>query len=82
MPEESDKPSDECPILQAAKEGRSEILDLFSNAKPENFIKAKFNVSSKSSGETVLHLILKKKWLLALIDGVGTDDEKEDYEKR
>jgi hypothetical protein len=90
VPEESEEPGDECPILQAALEGRPEILDLFGGSinpkpDPENIMKVKkvrFDVSTKTTGETVLHFILGKKQLELQQDGVLTNDEIEDLEKR
>jgi hypothetical protein len=82
VPEKSEKPGDECPILQAAKEGRPEILGLFRGPKTENNQKVRLDVSSKTTGETVLHYILGKKRLESKRDGILTNDQIEDLEKR
>jgi hypothetical protein len=82
VPEKSEKPGDECPILQAAKEGRPEILGLFRGPKTENNQKVRLDVSSKTTGETVLHYILGKKRLESQHGRVLTNDQIKDLEKR
>ncbi len=74
-------PVDDYPILRAAKEGHSEILDLFAGSKPGNAEAVLFEVRTENK-ENILHLILKKYWLAILDDARGTVPEKSGYEKR
>jgi hypothetical protein len=43
---------------------------------------ARFDLWNESTEETVLHLVLKKECVRALVGGIGTSEQIRDFEKR